>query len=85
MDCKFQYTSDFDEISTWRGVKSFKDTFKEWKYEEKGDREFNYNITMKQLLSTDAWVKGRDNKGQFIKVNIKNLEEYLIINYPRED
>ena len=40
---------------------------------------------MKQLLSTDAWVKGRDNKGQFIKVNIKNLEEYLIINYPRED
>lgn len=85
VDCKFQYTNDFDEISTWCGVKAFKDTFKEWKYEEKGDREFNYNITMKHLLSTDAWVKGRDMKGQFIKVDIKTLESYLKINYPRED
>ena len=84
VDNKFKYTNECDESALWRGMKLFKDSYKDWKYEEKGEREFNYNVTMKQLTTTGAWEVGRDNKGRFIKVDMIKLEAYMHSNYPRE-
>jgi len=84
VDNKFQFTNDENTCVSWDGVKAFKKTYEDWKYEEKGTRDFNYNVTKKQLMATDCWFEGRKNKCRFIKLYLDKLDSYLQINNPRD-
>lgn len=83
VDNKFQFTNDEDTCVKWEGVKAFKNTYCNWKYEEKGTREFNYNVTKKQLMKTDCWVEKRTSKIRYIELNLDKLDSYLQIHNPR--
>ena len=84
VDNKHLFTNEEDECITWLGVKAFKHTFADWKYDEKGNREFDYNVTKKQIKTTDCWYEKRTNKGMKITIDIPKLYSYLQINNPRE-
>ncbi len=83
VDNKFQYTNDEDTCVNWEGVKAFKNTYGNWKYEEKGSREFDYNITKKQLMKTDSFIQKRTSKGNILTIDLEQLDSYLQINNPR--
>jgi len=83
VDNKFQYTNDEDNCVNWEGVKAFKNTYCNWKYEEKGTREFDYNVTKKQLVATDCFNQKRTSKGNLLTMDLDKLDSYLQIHNPR--
>lgn len=84
VDNKFQYTNDEDTCINWEGVKAFKNTYGNWKYEEKGSREFDYNVTKKQLIKTDSFNQKRTSKGNILTIDLDKLDSYLQIHNPRD-
>lgn len=84
VDNKFQYTNDEDNCVNWEGVKDFKTTYGNWKYEEKGSREFDYNVTKKQLINTDSFSQKRTSKCRLISIDLDKLDSYLQIHNPRD-